>query len=62
MLRYHRTKDQWGMTQVEVFHKDTLVFSWNDSESESPEDLIWDRRIREIFEAGVNAGYLESAE
>lgn len=62
MLRYHRTKDKWGMTQVAVYHHDTLVFEWNDAESESPEDLIWDRRIREIFEAGVNAGHLEGAD
>ena len=62
MLKYHRTVDKWGMTVITVHHGDTEVFHWRDSESESPEDLIWDRRIREIFEAGVNAGYLESAE
>ena len=60
MLRYHRTQDKWGMTVVDVFHGDQRVFHWSDNESESPEDLIWDRRIREIFEAGVNAGNLEN--
>ena len=62
MLRYQRYQDEWGLSHVQVFHKDTLIFEWRDSESESPEDLIWDRRIREIFEAGVNAGNLEGAE
>lgn len=62
MLTYHRTQDRWGMTTVTVSHKGTVVLEWRDSESESPEDLIWDRRIREVFEAGVNAGHLEAAD
>jgi len=60
MLTYQRTQDKWGMITVTVSHKGAVVLEWRDSESESPEDLIWDRRIREIFEAGVNAGRLEA--
>jgi hypothetical protein len=54
--------NKWGASIINVFHGDTKVFEWSDAEAESPEDLIWDRRIREVFEAGVNAGNLEGAE
>ena len=60
MLRYERSQNKWGMTQVTIYHGDTVVLEWSDSESESPEDLIWDRRISEIFQGGVEAGRLES--
>lgn len=58
MLRVERRKNPSGDTVVSVLYRGRPVFTWNDAEGEVSENMTWDRRIKEVFNAGVNAGRL----
>jgi len=47
--------------EVTVYYKNRPVFSWDDG-VHHPDDLVWSRKIRDVFHAGVEVGRLMERE
>lgn len=60
LLRVEQKSGPFG-PEVTIFYKNRPVFHWSDN-TESLEDLVWSRRIRDVFHAGVEVGRLVERE